>query len=209
MTSPSSLTRLVVASSLLAAVALSSCGSDDATTEPVASSADSVVATIESGDAVDSTPDSAPTETDAVAEPDTIVDDVGEATGACGLFTLDEIVAAVGAPVVITEGNGPEQCDYEGEDKLPLATVLVQPDDGDQLQVGRIVLDSLADSVDEITVAGFSGVHGHDLDAGFATYDTAAVSTGPTIVSVSLYGGDSAARSASVLGLLELGVPRL
>ena len=71
------------------------------------------------------------------------------------------------------------------------------------------LFDLVADSVDEITIAGFSGVHGHDLDAGFATYDTAAVSTGSTIVSVSLYGGDSAARSTSLLGLLELGVPRL
>ena len=52
-------------------------------------------------------------------------------------------------------------------------------------------------------------VHGHDLDAGFAMYDTATVSTGAIIVSVSLYGGEASTRSASVLALLELGVPRL
>ena len=76
-------------------------------------------------------------------------------------------------------------------------------------EIGRIVRDSLATSVDESSVVGFAGVHGHDLDAGFAMYDTATVSTGAIIVSVSLYGGEASTRSASVLALLELGVPRL
>ncbi len=195
--------RFVVSSSLIVVAMLSACGSNATTSDPAGSSA----AVVSSADVP--VPVSGP-ETDA--EPDgSIVDDpMTEAGDACALFALDEVAAAADKPVTITEGNDDlGQCDYQDDDGLPAATVLVQPDDGEQLQIGRIVLDSLATSVDEISVVGFAGVHGHDLDAGFAMYDTATVSTGAIIVSVSLYGGEASTRSASVLALLELGVPRL
>ncbi len=212
------ISRHVLVSSVVAAMLLTACGSDAATSDPAGSAADTVPATAEvlatdtASDAA--APDTAATDTtadDAAADGEADAEtDSGEAAGACALFTLDEVAAAAGQPVAITEGNdNPEQCDYEGNDKLPVATVLLQPDDGEQLQIGRIVLDSLATSVDDITVGDFAGVHGHDLDAGFAMYDTAAVTTGPMILSVSLYGGESTARSTGVLSLLDLGVPRL